>query len=125
MGKDLQPDYITELLKISPSYFHRRGDANVSPSGKHLGERSEGIWCLESTADPFLDIETHLLFLIQQVEGKQHVFQLLKKENFRLDILIGVFGAEETLGFSVKAEILMALGVLGLQVEFDIYTMLQ
>jgi len=122
MGETLQPERVSELLEISPAYSHRKGDANVSPSGRHFSERSGGIWILESEADSGAGVEAHILSILEQLKGKRDSLQHLKQEGLRMDIFVGVFGLDEPLGFSIEEETVSEIAFLGLRIDFDIYT---
>ena len=121
MGKDLNPDVVTDRLGISPTYGHRRGDANVSSSGRLLGERSEGIWIFEFDVDPLKTIDDNLRMVTRLLDGKQEMLSSFNREGFRTDVMIGVFDIEGPIGFSISSDTALALGSLGLKIEFDIY----
>ena len=122
MGDNLEPDRVTELLQTSPTYCHRKGDPNITSSGRRLSDYPEGIWIVESACDSAQCIDDHLQSLIQKMDGKQSSLARVKKEGLQLDVLIGVFGVEDSLGFSITEKTLVALGALGLKMDFDIYT---
>ena len=112
IGELLQPERVTELMQLSPSHSHCQGDANVSPSGRVLGNRSEGIWIYELPASPKC-VDSNLCDLLELLKEREQVVRRLIEEGLRADLTVGLFGIEDNGGFSIKAETLAAIAALG------------
>jgi len=121
MGNSVNPKEISDLLKIQPSYTHRKGDRNILFSGRRIGDRTENIWSLESEVDSFSCVEEHLSSLVGLLKNKNEELQILRKNGLRMDLFVGIFCEEEQFGFSMGQDLVSNLASLGLGVEFDIY----
>lgn len=122
MGADLVPGEVSDLLGLKPDEAHRKGDPNIGRSGRRYSDFSEGLWALRSSADEGDPPDRHLSELLARLNGCAALLGELRRQGYRMDVFIGVFGIEGNSGFSIDPEISRKLGELGTKLEFDLYS---
>jgi len=73
-GSSLDPDYISKLIGLSPSYSCREGDVFTSPSGKKRKAQT-GVWLLNSEPQCCSEcLAAHVQWLINRiVDSVKHI----------------------------------------------------
>lgn len=121
MGHELDPEGVSNALRLQPTVSHRRGDPHVGKSGRRYGTFREGLWMLTSKANPEADLQTHLADLFQQLSGRESVLRQFRDNSLRTDLFVGVFGITDSCGFSLSPEQARAIAEFGLTIGFDLY----
>jgi Domain of unknown function (DUF4279) len=122
MSTELDPDAVSTALQLTPSYFHKRGDQRIGKSGRRYSDYSAGLWALQSSGPETATLDDHLSDLLNMLRDRARSIHSLSTSGYRIDIFVGVFGEDlGNLGFSISAEIIREISVLGLRLEFDIY----
>jgi hypothetical protein len=121
MGRVLDPDALSRILRIEPSEAHRKGDARPASAGRDYAPFSEGLWCLNSELSEDRPLEEHLEALLTRIAVHKKDLAALKRKGCRQDIFIGSFANDANLGFTLSAETLSRLHELGIEVNFDLY----
>lgn len=81
-----KPDKITNLLNLSPSHTHRKGEGVMSGS---IPPYYCDMWTLESPLAESESVESHLVWVSNQLKGKNDVLQNIK--NYAsIDIFCGL-----------------------------------
>ena len=122
MGGGLDPEGISATLALEPDYCHRQGDPRTGKEGRRYSDYKEGIWIINSSADPLSTVEDHLGDLCRKLAGKKDVIEKLMLGNTRLDISVGVIGTGGTFAFSVSHTMIARLAQLGVTLDFDFYS---
>lgn len=121
MGDELDPDWVSRVLKLKPTEAHRKGDARIAPAGRNYSPFSEGLWCLNSKAKESAPLGEHLEGLLRELSPRKKDLSALRKKGFHQDIFIGVFSKDGNSEFAIPLEMLKRLQELELEVDFDIY----
>lgn len=119
MGARLDPEEVSKLLGTQPTEAHKKGDARPTSSRTALAPYDEGLWCLSIAKSNDLQYAIHEL--TAKLTPRMASLEKLKQLGFRLDIMVGVFGAKGNAGFSLASEDQTALEKLHLPLEFDVY----
>jgi Domain of unknown function (DUF4279) len=122
MGKDLDPEEISQLLGMSPDVAHKRGDPNWGKQGRRYSDFSEGLWSLKSALSRDQLPAEHIKDITDKLAGREEVLEILRQRGYRIDIFIGIFGADGNSGFDLPANISGVVGRLGINLEFDLYS---
>ena len=121
MGKELDPDEVTQLLRLEPHTAHRRGDPRPGPRCTDFWE--EGLWSISSTpaVAPDQPLRDHLSWLLNHLEPiKREVRRLIEGGN-RADLYIGFTLLTGHGGPELEPDILGRLAGLGVPVGFEIH----
>jgi hypothetical protein len=128
IGDDLDPDYISSLLGITPDHSHRKGENNTrkTDSGKIiLGPRYKtGLWNINSSLDETSSLEEHLISILDRIENVGDKVAQLSVEGYRVDIFCGYFfyhGANG--GFDLSPEILGRMSKLRINLAISVNEM--
>ncbi len=123
MGTDLEPAEVSRLLEMEPTKAHARGGANLGQSGRRYSDFSEGLWAWSPDLSLSAPLAAHLRVLIEVLEPKAAAVRRLKKMGLRLDLFVGIFGAEGNFALLLEHDLLMRLGGLGVDLVFDVYAL--
>ncbi|MDX1960476.1 MAG: DUF4279 domain-containing protein [Leptospiraceae bacterium] len=109
-GKDLDPDIVTQKLKLKPDYSHKahKTDAGVEVSG---------FWQLNSTLAETESLENHLMDLLKRlasVRGELKSFLENTDSHFYTSV---EHSTVVTDGVILSPRIMMLLGNLGIKLE--------
>lgn len=118
IGKDLNPNEITEYLSLSPYKSFKRGDQRTeTEKWKH------GYWeicSVQGIKSP--DITLHFSWLVNQLTPVRHkLTQLIKSQNINAEISCFWILPTGQSVFTLPPELLIQLADLGLKIEMDIY----
>ncbi len=84
---DLDPSYISQLLELVPQRSFRKGDLNSSFT-KLAVCHEFGAWYFGTSHLISKDINFHLLWLLEKIEGKRSLIRMLRSNGYRVDISI-------------------------------------
>jgi phosphoribosylpyrophosphate synthetase len=122
MGDALDPEEVTRLLAIAPTFARRKGD-KYGKSDRPVTSRT-GVWALES--EGFVatsELEQHLEFLIGTVgPAAATVLKTLRQQGFVVDILCYWMSGTGQGGPVLSPEILSGVAHLGATLNFDFYS---
>lgn len=121
MGAQLDPDEVSALLEIKPDLCHRRGDPHFGKGGRQYSDFSEGLWSFRSDSATCGDVESHVEDITKRLNGRGDSIRRLLAAGLRAEIFIGVIGIVGNYGFSLRSDIVKAIGELGLEIDFDLY----
>lgn len=113
---DFDPDEITQLLAISPSEAWKKGDRNEIT---HYERKFSG-WHLDSRLDQFTPLETQMIDVLDQLQGKSLEVAAIKKTHAAYIQLVGYFHGSYP-GLHFEAELVSELAKFHLSVDFDFY----
>ena len=122
IGDDnLEPDKITKMLGVKPSYSHRKNDI----IGTAVNARyPSGQWRIESPLPSRSEISDHLTAILDIVEPKHNQIKRLLKQGYLIDIAVGcIYGSnKQSESFTLPSSLVQRLGKLGVEINFNIYT---
>ena len=116
-GDDLDPDEVTRLLGVSPTFACRIGDA--IPRRNHTFTAPSGSWSI-STKRSTRDIEEQLTELFAKLNGDPAVWSSLTSR-YGASLFCGVFLSWYGHGFSMSPSLHRLLLDRNLLITFDIY----
>ncbi|HMO82388.1 MAG TPA: DUF4279 domain-containing protein [Pyrinomonadaceae bacterium] len=109
----LDPDKITQLLAISPSYTHRKGEPD------RFGEMiRSNIWVLKSELGDGSSLEEQIQSLFDKMNHKSDVIKNVDA-SCRLDIFCSITSTGES-GFSLTPKLLSVISELNVNLEVSI-----
>lgn len=119
--EDLDPERITGLLKIEPTWTQTKGVRCTRRSGKTFVPKI-GVW-LFSTKDRVAskDVRRHVDWLLTQLDGKDEALKRLQAEGVHTDIFCYWLSADGQGGPTLSPGIMRRLAELELEIGFDIY----
>lgn len=122
-GDDLDPDSITALIGVEPNTAYRKGELRAFPDGSFGAPHRFGMWSVgtEGVVAQIEDLEQHLVWLLDQLEGAGEQLRALVDTGYRADFFCGYFMDEWNSGWEVPAGILDRIGRLGARLALDIY----
>jgi hypothetical protein len=121
IGKALDPSEITDLLHMHPDQFHRCSDPNMSKTGRRYADYTEGLWVLHSSVDETHAIDEHLEALVAKLWKHRNLLQEFRRRGYKMDIIVGIFGIDDNLGFVLKNPLLRRIMQLGVDLDLDLY----
>ena len=121
MGETLDPDEVTRLLGIEPSFARRKGDKFGNP--KRPVTSRTGIWALESEKSVISsDLELHLDFLLSSLGSKASILRKLVQEGLEADIFCFWMSGTGRGGPMLGADTIRRIADLGVILDFDFYS---
>lgn len=118
-GDDLVPDEITKILGAHPTDAKLKGEITRLASGKARVSQT-GSWRLDAPEQAPGDINLQVEWILSQLSGELGIWRQLN-QRFQIDCFCGLFLKEGNEGLSLSAQTLAALGLRGIEVDFDIY----
>jgi hypothetical protein len=119
-GDSLVPQRVTDLLGLSPTHAHARGDPHPIRSNPDLRWRS-GAWMLDSQQSPDAPLDQHLRDLLDRLEPKAEAIRELVAEGLRASFSCGCFLEKENEGTTLPPQTLGRIAALGADLDLDIY----
>lgn len=116
-GQDLDPAKITVVAGVEPSHAHRKGD-RISPRTDAV--RNQGAWLLRIAVEKPKEPEEALIELLDSLPS-DGVFWTNLIEVYEVRLSIGLSLQEWNRGFTLSADIVRRVAVLGISLDFDIY----
>lgn len=116
-AKDLDPRVMSELLGVSPSRAHRRGDraGPRSPPFKH------GAWFLEEEGRAPLGPQHLVARLLARIPGADAPVWAQVRQLAEIHLWFGIFVVGWNQGFELGPGQAMQLGKIGCRLMFDVY----
>ena len=115
-GDDLDPDEITQLLRVAPTKARRRGDLNKKGIPDKIGS-----WRLASEDPRQTPLETQIEHLLSTVTDDLSVWSNLS-HRFQIDLFCGLFLDKDNRGEALSAGTMHELGKRGIDLILDIYS---
>ena len=119
MGKELDPDEITELFQCVPTQTHRRGEKR-NTKGKVIKTWKKGLWSLQSGEIDSSPLEYKINTLLSKITDDIEIWNKVT-QNFEADLFCGIFLGSFNEGFELSPDILRKISDRGLKIGFDIY----
>jgi len=125
---DITPDEITEVLNITPSGSHIRGEPRVSPKGVRVGGVYEdNFWRAkmhleDRLASPENFLEDYLSKINGELSVHKSYFSGLVKSGGYIEYFIGWFERDHNLMATLSPELLRTTGELHIAIGIDAYT---
>jgi hypothetical protein len=118
-GLDLNPDEITDKLKIIPTKIWRKGDL-INPKGKIF--YSENGWSLQSQLNQSAELEDHLQWIFEKLQTQwDSVREICSRYYPEISCVIYVSNQVPAIHFS--QEILQEVNQLNAEIDVDIYVL--
>ena len=118
IGADkLDPDKITKVLGIKPSFSHKKGDLIGSSTNARY---PSGMWALESPLPSNADVDVQLTDILNMIWLKLSRIKKLRKQGYEMDIAISIVYSPGQHGFTLPAKLVEKLGKLGVDMQFSI-----
>jgi hypothetical protein len=121
LGDALDPEEVTRLIGIEPSFARRKGDKYGSRERPVVSQT--GIWALESeksVAGP--DLNAHLRFLLSQLGSKTSTVKELVRQGLSADLLCYWMSGTGQGGPILEPETIRRVADLGVCLNFDFYS---
>jgi hypothetical protein len=118
-GDNLVPEELTALLGVAPTSSYRKGDTHVTRSGSRV-VRKTGMWRLEASDREPEDINAQVSELLDRATPDLDVWRGLSQK-YDIDLFCGLFMDNTNEGFSLSPTALIALGLRGIEIGFDVY----
>lgn len=116
IGKDLDPDEVTERLGLNPTNSHKQGDV------RGHGTWPQGYWEITSQARVVsTDLALHIEWLLDQIEPVREEFISLISSGIRADMFCFWESQTGNGGPSFKPKLMARLANLDLELGLDIY----
>jgi hypothetical protein len=123
MGDGLEPALITQQLGIEPSWGWRKGElrpVRIKNSNKTTRQRI-GIWGLDTDkVVKSRDLRRHIDWILERVNGKAHIFELLKSQGYEMDVYCIWHSAGQG-GPMLSPQNIAGLANLGLELDIELY----
>lgn len=122
LDDNFDPDYITTLLNIEPTYVRKKGCEFKTFSGR-TKISLESVWQLETEYEESCDIEIQINKLIDQFRGKEELLKEVKiKYDLEIKICVVIYiKKKKAPGMYLNKEILKFIYSLEAEVDFDVY----
>lgn len=120
VGKDLDPDEVSHILRLEPSKSHRSGDPHYGRGGRYADHHS-GLWSLRSPIERDKPLEEHLSHFKFFLKGKEAAIAGLRARGFYVEFFIGVFDIGDGDELSLSVSELSMLAALHADIRFDLY----
>ena len=119
----MDPAEISAALQLTPGVSWKAGDPLVTPKGTPLkGLRKDSYWTCNvlKGAWPGKDLARAFSELVAELSSRKSFFHRMRAEGGRAELFVGWF-LEGNSGDVFDADLLSALGDLGLNLSLDIY----
>lgn len=119
-GDDLDPERVSELLGVSPTWSERKGDVtpSKSPGGARIART--GSWRLQAADSTGDNADRQISEILDQLTTDLDVWKSLAAR-FDVDLFCGWFLEESNEGVTLSSNTLLALGERGIELDVDIY----
>ena len=119
-GDTLDPDELTRLFGVEPSFAARKGD-RVQRGNRTVTQRV-GIWTYRLTEEssPEWELDDAIVTLLARLPDDLAVWRELERR-YNLDVFCGLFMGSENQGAGLDPSTLRLLGERGLTLELAIY----
>jgi hypothetical protein len=120
-GEHLDPDEVSKLLGAQPTHSYRKGDVRYvqKTTGKQTIAKHGG-WLLDLGHREPENLNEQIAAILGTVTSDLAMWQKLTSE-FDVDLFCGLFMASGNDGFILSPETMSALGMRGVELQFDVY----
>lgn len=120
VGKNLDPDKITNLLKLYPS--SAQPSANIKRKFKKIYNTRYGHWTLDSRLKRNSTLQNQVKDIYQQIKPKRKILKKILK-NIKADLNISVQPHEKLVyvAYMFPAKIINEFTSLGIDIRFSVY----
>jgi len=120
VGKDLDPDEITNLLGLSPCFSQPA--ASLKREFKKVCNSKDGHWSLKSRLRSNATLQNQVKDIYQQIKPKSKILKKILKNNIEADLSISVQPHEdlEYVGYMFPAEIINEFTSIGIDIRFSV-----
>ena len=118
VGDALQPDRITRMLGVEPTFAAAKGDT-VDRSGVPITQRT-GMWSYELPASPEWELSDAVRTLLERLPADPALWESLAMD-YKIDLFCGLFLAARNSGTELMLETMALLVERRLPLGLDIY----
>ncbi len=118
LGDDLDPDEISRLLAVSPTFSARRGDARETK--RAILRQPVGVWSFDIGKSSEWVLEDLIRSLLDRIQVPVETWQLLRTR-YQIEMFCGLFLNDWNRGTNLSAGILGRLAERGIALSLDIY----
>jgi hypothetical protein len=121
-GEELDPDYVSALLRCAPTEAERKG-APISHPGGSTRIPKRGRWSLTISSNECRendDVEDAVKILFARLPSDPVVWASLTS-TYAVDVFCGLFLASANRGFSISPEVSRILSARQVGIGFDVY----
>jgi hypothetical protein len=119
-GDGLDPERVTRLLGVEPTFTARKGDERVSRSGHRTVVQRTGVWWVDVADSREWLLEDAIEALLNRFPAEGLVWdQLAKDYNLRLSCALHI--EDWNRGCELSPQILAKIAQRGLTLDLDIY----
>jgi len=121
LGDNFDPGDISAALGVKATHSVRKGGTSLTPNGRQFIAR-KASWLLKVPDESPGDLDKQIAALMSMAPCMD--FDICKdlSERFKGEIFAGVFLSGLNQGIGLLPETMLALGLRGLEIEFDIYS---
>jgi hypothetical protein len=116
-GDDLDPDEITRLLGVPPTFSHRRGE-RLKPQSR--APFRHGAWFLEQRGRAPLQPDELTKALLDQLPTAPQCWRSIR-ERFEIRLVYGVHFSGWNKGFDLPGVLVARIAAIGATMGFDLY----
>jgi Domain of unknown function (DUF4279) len=117
-GRDLDPDWVGQLLGADPDRKHRRGERGLHP----YPMPTKGMWSIstEGLLDPSVSVDVHIRSLLYRVAPDETIWAQLS-DAFHCRIFVGWFLEKPNEMVELDPDLLGEIARRRLRLDFDVY----
>ena len=119
-GDSLDPERVTSLLGVEPTFAARKGDERVSGSGHRTVVQRTGVWWIDVADSREWLLEDAIEALLSRLPPEGPVWDELGK-NYTLRLSCALHIEAWNRGCELSPRILAKIAQRGLTLDFDIY----
>ncbi|WP_421505484.1 DUF4279 domain-containing protein [Brucella pseudogrignonensis] len=119
-GDDLDPEEISRILGVQPTKGVKKGGTWTTPKGKEIVAWS-GYWMLSAPDESPGELDKQVATLFAALSTDLEAWRALSLR-FRGNIFVGLFLSGFNEGQSLSPATTCAIGLRGLELDFDIYS---
>lgn len=121
-GDGLNPDSVSNVLGIEPSWSQEKGERKVTSTGREVIAKT-GVWALVVAADSS-ELADHIGVLISKIGMKgQHISSILGVDDAYVDVFVAALSdtyGEASCAFELNVKVLAALKDMGLPLRLTV-----
>ena len=118
VGEDLDPDEVTELLGVEPTFAARKGEMVEVLGG--LRTQPTGLWVLDLGDSPEWELADGISTLLDRMPDDPELWEDLAGR-YKLDLFCGAFLQAANRGFALPEELIRRMADRRLAFSVDIY----
>jgi hypothetical protein len=118
---DLDPDRITGLLGIEPSWAQVKGRAYTKPNGREFTPPIGGWFLSTKGVVGSRDVRRHVDWILDRLAGKDEILKRFQAEGHQMSVFCLWQSVHGHGGPILSPEIMRRLGEMELEIGFDIF----